>query len=53
MWDQFVPFSLQRYCEKTKECIDVEEYLTWDRFLELILPENSEILEKLPLKQTD
>ncbi len=47
VWDRLLPFSLQRFSEKTKKFIDVEEYLTWDRFLELILPENSEAFEKL------
>lgn len=47
MWDRFVPFSCQRYDEKAKEFIDVEEFLTWDRFLTLVLPENSDIFEKL------
>lgn len=47
MWDRFVPFVCQRYDEKAKAFIDVEEYLTWDRFLTLVLPENSDIFEKL------
>ncbi len=47
VWDNMLPFSLQRYSEKTKKFVDVEEYLTWDRFLTLILPENSEAFEKL------
>ncbi|MCE5293681.1 MAG: hypothetical protein LLF94_03580 [Chlamydiales bacterium] len=47
IWDQFVPFSCQRYSDKTKEFIDVDEYLTWDRFLEFVLPENSNIFDTL------
>lgn len=47
MWDQFVPFVCQRYDEKAKEFVDIEEYLTWDRFLTLVLPENSDIFETL------
>ncbi len=47
MWDRVVPFVCQRYAEKQKQFIDVEEYLTWDRYLALILPENSEIFDTL------
>ncbi|MBS0638018.1 MAG: hypothetical protein JSS12_10955, partial [Verrucomicrobia bacterium] len=47
IWDQVLPFVCQRYDEKVKQFIDVEEYLSWDRFLALVLPEDSEITEKL------
>src|SRR5262249_40330143 len=47
VWDQFLPLTFQRYDEKTKQCVDVEEILSWDRFLELVLPRGSPISETL------
>ncbi len=47
VWDNFAPFVIQRYSDKEKEFVDIEEYLTWDRYLELILPRDSEIFDKL------
>lgn len=47
VWDQFLPFVCQRYSEKTNEFVEVEEWLTWDRFLALVLPENSDIFDTL------
>ncbi len=44
IWDGFIPFTYQRY---TDTIVDVQEYLTWDRFLEFVLPEHSEIIDTL------
>lgn len=51
IWDGMLPYSVQRYSEKTKQFVDVEEYLSWDRFLALILPEHSELLDTLHSSQ--
>lgn len=55
VWDGIIPLMRERYNNKTHAFVDVEEMLTWERFLELALPIDSPLLEQLashvPIKQ--
>lgn len=47
VWDGMIPLTFERYQEKSKQFVDVTEMLDWDRFLELLLPEGSPLIQQL------
>ena len=48
VWDQMLPLKRELYSEKEKTFFEEEQWLSWDLFLELILPKNSPIAHEIP-----